>query len=318
MKTAETVTFGGSGLDRAEDLRRDPEALDALRGEARFVLFWRGKPLLNGARDALALVPLALADLAPTGTEVFLGRDAQGAIFARDVSDLDVLGTDAEDLGAFVDASDQTHPDLPQGSAFVELRRCMAWLSRRDAELAAMARAVLEWHRSHGFCANCGAPTHLGKAGFQRSCAACGRQHFPRTDPVVIMLITHGNDVLVGRSPGWPEGMYSLLAGFIDPGETLEAAVRREVWEEAGVRVGAVTYLASQPWPFPASLMLGCAGTALTREIAIDPDEIEDAIWVSREDMLHSLEGQHPTINPARKGAIARFLIENWLADTLD
>ena len=132
------------------------------------------------------------------------------------------------------------------------------------------------------------------------------------------MLITRGSSVLMGRSPGWPSGMFSLLAGFIEPGETLEAAVRREVWEEAGIRVGAVSYLASQPWPFPASLMFGCAGEALDTEIRIDPEEIEEARWVSRNDMLKIFAGEHPEIKPARKGAIAHFLLENWLADTLE
>lgn len=315
MRNAETVTFGGSGLDRAEDLRRDPAVLAQLRDTARILPLWRGKPLLNAARSGLAFAKVG--DLPADGLEVFLGRDDQGAIFARDVSDMVVEGADADDLGAFVDTSEQTAKSLPTGSAFVELRRCMTWINGRDAELAAMARAVLEWHRSHGFCANCGAATQPAKAGFQRNCDTCGRQHFPRTDPVVIMLITHGNDVLVGRSHGWPEGMYSLLAGFVDPGETIEAAVRREVWEEAGVRISNVGYLASQPWPFPASLMVGCHGDATSREITVDQDEIEDAIWVSREDMLEALEGRNPALSPARKGSIARFLIENWLADSL-
>jgi NAD+ diphosphatase len=132
------------------------------------------------------------------------------------------------------------------------------------------------------------------------------------------MLITHGNSVLVGRSHAWPEGMYSLLAGFVEPGETLEAAVRREVLEESGILVGAVNYLASQPWPFPASLMFGCSGTALNKDITIDPNEIEDALWVSREDMVDIFEGVHPKIKPARKGAIAHFLLENWLSDCLN
>ena len=132
------------------------------------------------------------------------------------------------------------------------------------------------------------------------------------------MLITHGNSVLVGRSPGWPEGMYSLLAGFVEPGETLEAAVRREVLEEAGIPVGQVSYLASQPWPFPASLMFGCRGEALARAITLDPVELEDARWVSREEMATAFAGDHPVLLPARKGAIAQFLLRNWLADTLD
>ena len=155
-------------------------------------------------------------------------------------------------------------------------------------------------------------------AGWQRNCPSCGAQHFPRTDPVVIMLVTHGNRALLGRSPGWPEGMYSCLAGFVEPGETLEAAVRREVLEEAGIRIGTVRYLASQPWPFPASLMIGCAAEALTDTITRDPAELEDAIWITREEALATLSGERPDILPARKGAIAHFLLSNWLADRLD
>jgi NAD+ diphosphatase len=155
-------------------------------------------------------------------------------------------------------------------------------------------------------------------SGWQRDCRSCGGKHFPRTDPVVIMLITHGNKVLMGRSPGWPEGMYSLLAGFVEPGETLENAVRRETMEEAGIPIGRVGYLSSQPWPFPASLMFGCEGEALDDKITIDPEEMDDVIWVSREDMLDVFAGTHPVLKPARKGAIAHFLLKNWLADLLE
>ena len=143
-------------------------------------------------------------------------------------------------------------------------------------------------------------------------------QHFPRTDPVVIMLILSGNSVLLGRSPAWPQGMYSLLAGFMEPGESIEAAVRREVLEEAGVPVGQVDYLSSQPWPFPSSLMIGCRGTALSRDIRRDPVELEDARWVGREAVLAAMNGQDPDLRPARQGSIARFLLERWLADSLD
>jgi NAD+ diphosphatase len=156
------------------------------------------------------------------------------------------------------------------------------------------------------------------QAGWQRVCQACGGSHFPRTDPVVIMLITRGNKVLLGRSPGWPEGMYSCLAGFVEPGETIEAAVRREVWEEAGVHVGEVRYLASQPWPFPSSLMFGCQGFATSDDITIDPVEIEDALWVSREEVMDAFAGLREGLLPARKGAIAHFLLRNWVADTLE
>ena len=327
MKTAEQVTFGGSGLNRAAELRGDAEALARAQADpnAGCLLMWRGKPLLWGERmDQLALVrlnhPILKAGYAGALSEpMLLGLEEDGApCFAADISGWEPQDQDTAALGSFFDPSEQRHPDLPSDSAFVELRGVMTRLSPRDAELAATAKAVMGWHRSHRFCAACGAESLPVQAGWQRDCPACGAHHFPRTDPVVIMLITHGDAVLMGRSPGWPEGMYSLLAGFVEPGETLEAAVRREVFEEAGVPVGQVSYLASQPWPFPASLMFGCAGEALSREITIDPKEIEEAIWVTRSDMMTAFAGEHPVLKPARKGAIAHFLLQNWLADTLD
>ncbi|MFZ5965312.1 NAD(+) diphosphatase [Thalassococcus sp. BH17M4-6] len=322
MRQAETVTFGGSGLDRAAELRGDIPALAAAMQDraARTVVLWRGKPLVAG-EDPLSLVRLPLDHpvLAEArGAPVLLGREEGAARFAHDISGWEPEGLDASQLGGFVDASEQVHPALAPGQRFAELRRIMTALSPRDAELAATAKAIHGWHAGHGFCSRCGSPSDVAQAGWQRICPKCGGHHFPRTDPVVIMLITHGNSVLLGRSPGWPDGMYSCLAGFVEPGETIEAAVRREVFEEAGVRVGAVRYLASQPWAFPASLMIGCVGEATGRDITIDPVEIEDARWVSREDIAEAFAGRHPDILPARKGAIAQFLLRNWLADQLD
>ena len=262
---------------------------------------------------------LAAGHAAVLDVPVFMGLEADGAPrFAQDISAWKPDDLDPEALSLFVDASEQHHPLLPEDFAFADLRRLMSRLAPHDAELAATAKALEGWHLSHRFCARCGSPSRMTRAGWQRSCPSCGTQHFPRTDPVVIMLITHGDAVLMGRSPGWPEGMYSLLAGFVEPGETLEAAVRREVMEETGVPVGPVAYLASQPWPFPASLMIGCRGTALAREMTIDPTEIEDAIWVGRGDMMSAFAGENPGLKPARRGAIAHFLLENWLADRLD
>ncbi|WP_424831598.1 NAD(+) diphosphatase [Ruegeria sp.] len=327
MKRAEQVTFGGSGLDRA-GLRRGDEAhlLQARQDpSARCLLLWRGKLLVEGDQlDRLAFLPMAHKILCdgPGGviaSPIFLGlSDDRAPLFAMDVSGWEAEGLDLSGVGAFVDKTEQQHPDLQPGQVFAELRRIMTRLSARDAELAATAKAVIGWHETHKFCARCGAPSDIAQGGWQRSCPACGGQHFPRTDPVVIMLITHGNSVLLGRSPGWPQGMFSLLAGFVEPGETLEAAVRREVMEEAGVPVGEVRYLSSQPWPFPASLMFGCWGQALSRDIQIDPVEIEEAMWVSKAEVMQAFAGDHPTLLPARKGAIAHFLLQHWLADTLD
>ena len=193
----------------------------------------------------------------------------------------------------------------------------MALLSRDGAELVAAAKGILSWHESHQFCANCGAPFEMTEAGWQRNCPSCHTSHFPRTDPCVIMLITHGNKVLLGRSPHWPEKMYSLLAGFMEPGETIEAAVRREVIEENGITVGPVDYMTSQPWPFPSSLMIGCEGIATSTNIKLDENELEDALWTTKEDLIESLCGNSDDILPARKGSIAQFLIENWLKDSI-
>ena len=316
MRNAETVTFGGSGLDRAAHLRGQAEKL-AEQPDARTILLWRGKILMTGL-DQLCRLPMIAAILEGTSADlILLGLEGESPLFAADISAWVPDGFNPSAGFSFFDDTRQVHPDVPD-AGFADIRAVMTCLSPRDAELAATAKAVMEWHRSHRFCARCGAESAAMTGGWQRDCAACGSHHFPRTDPVVIMLITNGNNVLMGRSPGWPEGMYSLLAGFIEPGETMEAAVRREVFEESGVRVSDVRYLASQPWPFPASLMFGCAGNALDSDITIDPSEIEDALWVSREEMVRVFAGQHPKINPARKGAIAHFLLENWLADRLD
>ncbi len=316
MQQAEEVTFGGSGLDRAQALRGDPQALAAAWAAARVLPFWRGRPLVQGeaAETTLAWLPADHPLVADAAEPVFLGRDDGDPCFAADVSASLAEGASA---GAF-DSSRQPHPGLPAHQAFADLRAVMAALSPRAAELAATGRALLEWHRSHGFCAACGARSAQTQGGWQRQCPACAATHFPRTDPVVIMLITRGNRVLLGRSPGWPEGMYSLLAGFIEPGETIEAAVRREVAEEAGVPVGQVRYLASQPWPFPASLMLACRGEALDDRITLDPAELEDALWVTREEMVEALAGQNPVIRPSRRGSIAQFILSRWVADWLD
>lgn len=310
MRLGETVTFGGSGLDRAAHLR---ETAAGLWPRAGVMPMWRGRVLLDGD-GRLALLPPDHPLAGGVETALFLGQP-DSPVFAQDLA-WEPAG-DAPGA-SFFDTTVHRHPDLPEPWGFHELRAVMAALTPREAELAATARALLEWHRTHGHCAACGARSVAILAGWQRSCPDCGAQHFPRTDPVVIMLITRDNRLLLGRNENWPEGMYSLLAGFIEPGETVEAAVRREVFEEAGVRVGRVDYLTSQPWPFPASLMLGCRGEALSDDITIDPNELQEALWVTREELLSAFAGTHPRIKPSRKGAIAQFIMSHWLSDTLD
>jgi NAD+ diphosphatase len=319
MRTAESVTFASSGLDRAAHLRSDDAALAACLADpsARLLPVWRGKPLISAQGAGwLATGHGVLADA--VGGPVFLGLDDAGARFALDVSAWEPPTESMPLPTEFFDPSEQYHPAAPAGHRFAELRGVMTTLTRRDAELVVTAKALLAWHRNHRFCANCGLASEVVAGGWQRLCPSCKATHFPRTDPVVIMLVTRGNSVLLGRSPGWPERMYSLLAGFMEPGETVEAAVRREVFEETGVRIGAVSYLASQPWPYPGSLMLGCAGEALSEAITLDVKEVEAARWVSREELAKVFAGEHAEIQAPRKGAIAGFLLSGWLADRID
>ncbi len=316
MRDAEAVTFAGSRLDRASHLRADA-AQAALIADPRALglALWRGRPLVDAAAVRLAWRPVEDPLFGhATGPTIFLGIADGAPLYAREVPDFDSGPPPAEGFSA---QPIVPHPAL-DGLGFADLRANMAALDATEAGTAAAAKGILGWHETHRYCANCGSPSEPADAGWRRACPACGAQHFPRTDPVVIMLILSGNSVLLGRSPAWPPGMYSLLAGFMEPGESIEAAVRREVLEEAGVPVGQVDYLSSQPWPFPSSLMIGCRGMALSRDIRRDPAELEDARWVGREAVLAAMNGQDPDLRPARQGSIARFLLERWLADTLD
>lgn len=304
------VPLAGGELNRTAHLRAKA---DVMRGQvdALVMPIWRGH-VPTDAAGALALLG-ADAFASAEAQELFLGLLPNGQpVFARDVSAFEPLVSD-EDTSPWSSASVE-FKEL-DGLTFRDLRAVMTTLTPLEAEMAGTARGLFAWHRSHGFCAACGTKTEMSQAGWQRECPACGGSHFPRTDPVVIMLVTRGNSVLLGRNENWPKRMYSLLAGFVEPGEPIEAAVRREVFEEAGVRVGKVTYVTSQPWPFPASLMLGCRAEAESTEIIIDPVEIEDARWVRREELALAMAGQHPEIAPARKGAIAQVLMAKWLAD---
>jgi NAD+ diphosphatase len=301
-------------LDRAAALR----STETTQGDqrARIYVFWRGK-LLVDRDNAAVLVPFghpALSDC--RDKPLFLGMTTDGPRFAADLA-LWAPREDAATIGQFIDASQQVHPAFPE-ALLVEIRGIMASLSPLDGECVAVARALSGWHASHGFCAKCGLPSEMVLGGWERVCPACGTHHFPRTDPVVIMVITRGDRLLLGRGASWPERMYSLLAGFVEPGETIEAAVRRETFEEAGIRVGGVHYVASQPWPFPMSLMFGCRGEALDETITLDLAELTDARWVTRDEVRDMLAGTHPDMGAPRHGAIAAALIAAWADGKLD
>lgn len=259
-------------LDRAAHRRRDLDFLEARLDDAGSLLVpvWREQTLVQEERLVVAAIG-DVADLVRLAEEVvFLGMLGDRACFAVDVSGLD---------------APSRHRALA-GDA-IDLRAVGARLRPEDAGLAAYARALVLWHRRHRFCGTCGAETRPRAGGHLRVCsrAACGAEHFPRTDPAVLVLVHDGERCLLGRQRTWPRGMYSALAGFVEPGESLEDAVARETFEEAGVHVDEIRYVRSQPWPFPASLMLGFTAHAVTREITLDGEELEDARWVTREEL---------------------------------
>jgi NAD+ diphosphatase len=227
---------------------------------------------------------------------VFLGLDGARPLFA-------------------VDVAGDSEPVMEDG-AFAEMRASAFVLPGRDTAIAGQAKALIDWHRRHGFCPNCGAATQLCDGGYRRLCPACAAEHFPRTDPVVIMLPVLGDECLVGRNARFVNGLYSAFAGFVEPGESMEDAVRRELQEEAGVRIGAITYHASQPWPFPSSLMLGCYAQALSRDFAIDGHEITDARWLTKDEVRKRLaqEIKDEMTMPAPI-AIAHHLVRDWAKD---
>jgi NAD+ diphosphatase len=209
---------------------------------------------------------------------------------------------------------------VPADHDVIDLRRLAmeGLLSQHELAVLAQARALLFWHERHRFCSNCGAATLMADAGYRRDCGKCKAQHFPRTDPVVIIVITGPQGVLLGRGHGFQPGVYSALAGFMEPGESIEEAARREVFEETGIRIGPIAYHSSQPWPFPASLMIGLIGQATTSDIAIAAEELDDARWFEREEVVQMLENRHPRgLKVPRPAAIAHHLIRASLEEGL-
>ncbi|UMY15844.1 NAD(+) diphosphatase [Methylobacterium organophilum] len=272
----------------------DPEAPDSLH-----VLLVGGDVLLRAGRPETCLLgPAQRRAAAGRAIDVFLGTLDERPVFAASLP--------AEATASFPE------PDFRTSD--------LRWLAvegsvePHELGLLATAKSLLSWHARHGFCANCGTPTEIRAAGFRRECPNCGTHHFPRTDPVVIMLIRDGDRCLIGRGPHFPEGMYSCLAGFLEPGETIEDAVRRETAEETGIRIGAVRYHACQPWPFPSSLMIGCVAEAESRDLIIDPAELADARWVDRAELATLFARTHPEgIFAPQPMAIAHLLLRDFL-----
>jgi NAD+ diphosphatase len=289
---APAIAFSGSPLDRADHLRTDAEALAGL-------MDWRARLLrmdgLNPVFDASGALEWGSLAEAPDSAElVFLGQLEGKACFAA-----------VPDEGA-------TGPAYANPAIW----QAMQLLSPADLALYGGARSLVDWHARHRFCARCGANTVLAKGGWQRDCSQCEAQHFPRTDPVTIMLVEHEDKLLLGRQPRFPPRIFSALAGFVEPGESIEEAVAREVFEEAGVRVRDVSYIASQPWPFPSQLMIGCHSICDDPAITVDTRELEEARWFTRAELEEAreagAEGTADLIFP-RSVAIAHHLVMWWL-----
>lgn len=305
--------FCGGGFDRAGLLRRDEGWVSRQRADPTTCMIpvWRDRHLIAAAPEPRPVflapedVPALVSDI---DAAPLLGLVERKAFFAVDISHVE------EPLD---------RPELAGRGEFVDIRDVGALLGRAEAQLLVFARAMVYWHRRHRFCGACGAPTVPVDAGHVRVCtdAGCAVTHFPRTDPAVIMLVTHGERCLLGRRPGRRNFMYSTLAGFVEPGESLEEAVAREVMEETGVALAHVRYVHSQPWPFPANLMLGFYAEAATTEIAVNADELADARWFTA-DEVRELMAVRDRAEAERLGgaphlprpiSIARRLIGDWL-----
>ena len=275
--------FSGPGLDRADLLRSQPERIDELAADraARQLQWLDGFPALDA------------------NGRLTWGKVHEPALF----------------LG-LKDGAPRFTSLVPHSPADVRAAfSLLALLDPKDAAIFAAALSLTNWHRRHQFCASCGQPTGIIRGGWSRRCESCAAEHFPRVDPVVIMLAEHAGRLLLGRQPHYPPNRYSALAGFVEAGETIEAAVARELQEEAGIAIADVRYIASQPWPFPSSLMIGCTARALGDVLTIDTTELDDARWFAREEVEAALAGApNAPFLPPPPYAIARTLLEHWLA----
>lgn len=293
------VGFAGNRINRHSEKRSDDVVTLALaNANARMLLIGRGQILLNQAAAGNAFFSLEeAATLMPTPNQtIYLGIQ--------------------DDIPVLASPSGLDFTALPEFIAAIDYRSVYTQGLIPPDQLGAMAQAVslLTWHDNHRFCGRCGSETRMRDGGYRRTCPNCDAQHFPRTDPVAIMMVVRGDKCLLARGPHFGLGMYSCLAGFIEPGETIENAVRRETLEETNLPVGRVLYHASQPWPFPYSLMIGCHAEALSDDFTLDQSELEDGRWFSREEAVTMLDRTHPAgLMTPPPGAIAAHLIRSWV-----
>ncbi len=293
--------FSGNPLDRADHLRKDEATLgDMMREQdARLMVTVDGKILSDPVGAIYWLTHRQCAYL-PVGTTIFLGLEGGAPRYA-----------------AALDGEEDDFDDLFPDAKFRDARALAmkVGVAHPMLGIVAQAKSMLSWHETHRFCAKCGHESDLARAGYERICPSCGANHFPRTDPVVIMLATHGEEALLGRGPHLPPGFYSALAGFMEPGETIEEAVARELMEEAGVTVSSVKIIANQPWPWPSSLMIGCMAETDDKDLTLDKTEIDDARWITRDQAAAAMRGETPEFFVPPPLAIAHNLLKHWLTN---
>lgn len=298
------MLYGGLALDRAHLLRRDGATLRQILATPTLcvVPLWHGRVLVDDRPRAVRLIgEPAAARRAQAEAEVFLGLDGESPWLAVDLS---ALPGDAEH-----------GPEMDCGGKFLPLRSIAPALPAPEAAMLAYAKGMLHWHSRHRHCGLCGAPTQPESGGHLRRCSrdSCATEHYPRTDPAIIVLVHDGDRCLLHRQPHWPPGMWSVLAGFVEPGESLEEATAREVFEETGVQVDSVTYLGSQPWPFPSSLMVGFTARYAGGDLRIDPHELEDARWFTRAEVRADFDGDNKRL--PTPDSIARWMMDRWLLE---
>lgn len=298
--------FVSHPIDRAAHIRVDADKLFALEGDrkARAYVVHRDSLLVTqGADGTRALLTLDEARKfgANPGT-IFLGLHEGAPIFG-----MGITAAAAEDLMGRQDVAVENLRAVAASGA----------VPARELSTIAMAKSLVSWHQRHGYCANCGARTSMADGGWKRFCPSCKTEHFPRTDPVVIMLVTAGDKCLMGRQSQFPPTMWSCLAGFVEAAETIEQAVQREILEEAGIHCTDVRYYMTQPWPYPSSLMIGCTARATTTDITVDRNELEDARWFTRDEAITMLAKNHAEgLTGPHPVAIAHHLLANWIAET--
>jgi len=301
--TAFTNVFAGNPLDRASYRRSDPAWISAQLAHpaSLAIALWNGKPLLETNADGGVQIAYLAADMARViaGSPerlLFLGLWKDAAVFALD----------------FEEPEDPAEGPLKGLGHFEDLRLAATRLVPTEAAIIATAKAVFEWRRRHRFCPSCGAASEVAEGGWKRICPACETQHFPRTDPVVIMLPVKGERCLVGRQAVWPKLMFSALAGFLEPGETIEEACARELWEEARLKTLRVTYHSTQPWPYPSSLMIGLIAEVENDDAVADDVELEEVRWLTREEARAMVAGDLANAKAPGAMAIAHQLLKAW------